>query len=381
MNFHELTKQMDQWENLNVSFGLGIENVNKEKIINGVKEKIDNINSISEHKMLRLNEEKIKISNNLSFIFSIGMVFEKQDKDLLNNILNYFDRNERIFIASRCSVLDYNNETIKLFEKKFAVENGNYHFALIIFQNDILEPIKFLTLLDQIVDYIILFNQKYGIELSALTPRESNYINFNPVTNKQEKNNGKIVRTLNPTTNNWQQHGSNTRRVYRKGYYDPNTNDFENLTEPQQINKFGTEKKWNEDELDQNSTYRRHLSGYHRDMGNINFGWFNKDGYQQGQKQRKKTKQSLYNQLNDESGIKTIPIDEVKGVHLKMNDYYETTTNQKEKPSYEIYETTGNNKFIDSIEKREENNWKAYTLPKINNYIENDAYVKNYLDN
>ena len=60
-------------------------------------------------------------------------------------------------------------------------------------------------------------------------------------------------------------------------------------------------------------------------------------------------------------GFKIIerPVDELKGIHLKMNDYYETNENKIEKPDYIIYESSetnlsGPDKFIDSVQQREQ---------------------------
>ena len=48
-------------------------------------------------------------------------------------------------------------------------------------------------------------------------------MNFNPNSNEtNQKNYGDhgSVRTMNPTTFNWQLHGGNTKRIQRKGYID-----------------------------------------------------------------------------------------------------------------------------------------------------------------
>ena len=317
------------------------------------------------------NINRLWIWKNLSIIFSTGVVLDEDDKKILNEIISYFDNSQNCYLPCQFKILNYDNEIIKIIEKQFGIQNGNYHFVLIPFiltdnQNTLNKapeslykkfgPVYIYQNIESITDYIINLYTKYGVVNSE--------INLKNKYNLRTFNQGS-TRNQNLTIDNWMTHGDNPRRINRKGYIDVESSEWEQLINPEQdYSKIAPNKYWGTDEneinlLDQNTTYRRNLSNaYFREKPGINLGWLNQEGYNQNNTRRLKQKNSLYNQLHQEQ-IKNAHIDEAKGVHYKMNDYYESESNKIEKPEYQIYDVN-NDDFIDTILARETNvptNW------------------------
>lgn len=380
------SENLDIWQNKEYSFGLGIPNLTEAQ--KQIKYYTDyTINSFKDEKetsYLNENKDKLWIWKNLGLIFSIGVVFEDEDEKIMAEIINYFNNSQSSFIPCQYQVLNYNDDFIKIVEKKFGIHNGNYHYLLIPFvmTSDAEElkkapehkysyfgPVNVLQTPNDIVNYIIEVNNFYGAVKSDIIPSVGNYLGITPESNEtNRKNYGDhgSTRTMNPTTFNWQLHGDNPRRIQRKGYIDLDSSDFYELINPQQgYERVAPNKNWGEDDelLNQNTTYRRTMKAYHRENPGVNMGWFNKEGYAQNNNSyRKNGKKSLYNQITNSKegfGITERPISEAKGIHLKMNDYYETNENKNEKPDYILYETSetnlsGPDKFIDSVIQRED---------------------------
>lgn len=379
------TIPLDVWQNKEFSFGLGVPDVSEaqKQIKYFTDYTVNYFNDNKETSYLNENSDRLWIWKNLGLIFSIGVVFDEDDKMIMDEIIKYFDKSQSSFIPCQYQVLNYTDDFVKIVEKNFGIDNGNYHYILIPFvMTDEKEELKYapeykyssfgpsdvLQTPKSIVNYVIQINDSYGAVKSQLTPSVSNYLGINPNSNEtNQKNYGDhgSVRTMNPTTFNWQQHGGNTKRIQRKGYIDPDSSDFYELINPQQgYERIAPNKNWGDSDelLDQNTTYRRNMNAYHRENPGVNMGWFNKEGYAQNtNSHRKNNKKSLYNQISEaKEGFKIIerPVDELKGIHLKMNDYYETNENKIEKPDYIIYESSetnlsGPDKFIDSVQQRE----------------------------
>ena len=367
------TIPLDQWQNKNYTFGLGLPNLTteiqkKEESMKFVSEFTRNMNQTS---FENENINRLWIWKNLSIIFSTGVILDEDDKKILNEIISYFDNSQNCYLPCQFKILNYNNEIIKIIENQFGIQNGNYHFILIPFiltdDQNILNkapeslykkfgPVYIYQNIESITDYIINLYTKYGAVNSE--------INLKNKYNLGTFNQGSI-RNPNLNIDNWTTHGDNPRRINRKGYIDIESSEWEQLINPEQdYSKIAPNKYWGTDEneinlLDQNTTYRRNLSNaYFREKPGINLGWLNQDGYNQNNTRRLKQKNSLYNQLHQEQ-IKNAHIDDAKGVHYKMNDYYESESNKIEKPEYQIYDVS-NDDFVDTILARETNvptNW------------------------
>ena len=367
------TIPLDQWQNKNYTFGLGLPNLTteiqkKEETMIFVNEFTKNMNQTS---FENENINRLWIWKNLSIIFSTGVILDEDDKKILNEIISYFDNTQNCYLPCQFKILNYDNEIIKIIENQFGIQNGNYHFVLIPFiltddqktLNKAPEslykkfgPVYIYQNIESITDYIINLYTKYGaVNLETNLKNKYNLGTFNQGS----------IRNPNLNIDNWMTHGNNPRRINRKGYIDIESSEWEHLINPEQdYSKIAPNKYWGTDEneinlLDQNTTYRRNLSNaYFREKPGINLGWLNQEGYNQNNTRRLKQKNSLYNQLHQEQ-IKNAHIDEAKGVHYKMNDYYESESNKIEKPEYQIYDVS-NDDFIDTILARETNvptNW------------------------
>ena len=366
---------LDQWQNSNYTFGLGLPNLTdeiqkKKETMKFVTEFTQNMNQTN---FENENESRLWIWKNLSIIFSTGVILDEDDRKILNEIISYFDTSQNCYLPCQFKILNYDDEIIKLIENQFGIQNGNYHFIVIPFvltdNQNILNkspeslykkfgPVYIYQNIESITDYIINLYSKYGAVNSEINLNKSNDYNTNTF------NQGSI-RNPDLNINNWMTHGDIPKRINRKGYIDIESSEWEQLINPQQdYSKIAPNKHWGTDDneinlLDQNTICRRNLSNtYFREKPGLNLGWLNQEGYNQNNTRRIKQKNSLYNQLHQEQ-IKNAHIDEAKGVHYKMNDYYESESNKIEKPEYQLYDVN-NDDFIDTILARETNvptNW------------------------
>lgn len=361
---------IDQWQNTNYTFGLGLPNLTNEiKKKEDIMEYAMNYDKMmKETNFVNENKNKLWIWKNLAIIISTGVILDKNDQLILNEIISYFDSSQTCFLPCQFKILNYEDETIKIIEENYGIQNGNYHFILIPFiltdnKNNLnnapeslykkFGPVFVYQNMESITDYMIDLYSKYG----AVNLQISNNVNGQLTTGSTRS--GEIL------TNNWMTHGDDPKRINRKGYIDLESSQWNQLVDPEQnYLKLAPSKHWGTDEneinlLDQNTTYRRNLSnGHYRENPNLNLGWLNKDGYNQNNTYRIKSKNNLYNQLHQER-IKNAHVDEAKGVHYKMNDYYESESNKIEKPNYQLYDVS-NDDFIDTILARETNvptNW------------------------
>ena len=364
-NFHNDTIPIDQWQNTYCTFGLGLPNLNHEiKKKEKIQEFVLNYqHSMKETNFINENENRLWIWKNLSLLFATGVILDQNDKLILNEIISYFDSSQNCYLPCQFKILNYKDEIIQIIEKNYGLQNGNYHFILIPFvlsdDEKILNkapessykkfgPVFVYQNIESITDYIINLYSKFGACIETEPNKKNVYLNSGS-TRK-----GEIL------TDNWMTHGDNPKRINRKEYIDIESSEWEHLIDPEQTYlKLSPSKYWATDEneinlLDQNTTYRRNLqNGYYRENPNLNLGWLNKDGYNQNNTYRLKTKNNLYNQLHQEQ-IKNAHVDEIKGVHYKMNDYYESETNRTENPNYQLYDVS-NDDFVDTILARETN--------------------------
>ena len=81
--------------------------------------------------------------DNIAFFFITGKIFDDNDKELLTNILSYFNHFKRTYLGNFYKILNFNDILTQKFEKKLNIGNGNYHFILIVISYPILDDIKF----------------------------------------------------------------------------------------------------------------------------------------------------------------------------------------------------------------------------------------------
>jgi len=69
---------------------------------------------------------------NVVFVFSKGYIFDKDDEEQLDNVLNTFVDNHRMkYLGNIYEVRDYEDKLIQNIEEKLAIGNGNYHILLV----------------------------------------------------------------------------------------------------------------------------------------------------------------------------------------------------------------------------------------------------------
>lgn len=138
-----------------MSYEIGIEqspkDFHKEQLIselNELHEKFDKNNDeiIDQTTGLRIlngDTKHLWFRDNVAMYFATGRIFDDKDKELLTNILSYFDSSKRTYLGNFYKVLNFNNPVIEGFEKKLNIGNGNYHFILIIVSYPVLEDIQY----------------------------------------------------------------------------------------------------------------------------------------------------------------------------------------------------------------------------------------------
>lgn len=113
-------------------------------------------------------EDEDFIKNNLKLVFVIGSVFFKEDKDNLDKLLDYFDREQPSYIDLDYEVTNYKDPRVQIVENTYEIDNGNYHILMIttIPTDDPNE--KFVCTefprheFKEIMGFIINYHQRYG---------------------------------------------------------------------------------------------------------------------------------------------------------------------------------------------------------------------------
>lgn len=147
---NELTKDMKKWEPIR-SFGL-----EKQKSESELKEYAHEFNKTNREIISYLNKNQNPIDgdgkslinydnqkhwfyDNINFVFSTGCIFDENDNNEMDSVLNSFiSRPNYAYLLNSYNVLTYENELVKAIEKKFSIYNGNYHilFAVICSASD-----------------------------------------------------------------------------------------------------------------------------------------------------------------------------------------------------------------------------------------------------
>lgn len=121
-------------------------------------------------------KEKSKwFNNNVMMLFSTGMIFDRNDKQLLDQMIDYFNNTNSIFLNCYYKIYDYNSDIVQKLEEMHSIGNGNYHvccFAICYGEDYSNSPDKqtfnhkgvcaYFTSLNSIRDYMISLIQSYG---------------------------------------------------------------------------------------------------------------------------------------------------------------------------------------------------------------------------
>ena len=83
-------------------------------------------------RIVNMTEEKLWFKDYVALIFSVGCIFNSNDRERLNEILRAFENDEEIgFLMNFKKVASYNDKLIKAIEERMEIGNGNYHVCLI----------------------------------------------------------------------------------------------------------------------------------------------------------------------------------------------------------------------------------------------------------
>lgn len=83
-------------------------------------------------RIINITEDKLWFKDYVSLIFSIGCIFNENDREKLDTLLKVFENDGEVgFLMNFKKVLNYNDKLIKVIENKLELGNGNYHLCLI----------------------------------------------------------------------------------------------------------------------------------------------------------------------------------------------------------------------------------------------------------
>lgn len=341
--------EMNRWTNDEMEFGLGVrdlaENVDDIKYFYDYA--LNTFNDAKETEYINENTSRFWFWDNVGFIFSTGLVYASEDVDIMNQIMKYFDKTETSFLPNQYSVLNYNSSIIKRIELENNIPNGNYHMMLTPFvlttDETILSeaseqaysrygPVECFTNVEEIVIYMIEVNRKYSAIRTLMGPRIANLLGV-----KEE-----IFQTPKDRYGKYgvpRQIDFNTKKCVKETFFD-----FETQVTPDS-QEYGPTRNWKEGEM----TYRLPAHKHYRENVGLGIGAIATNS--------RKGRKTLYNQLATHESPLKVGIDQMKGAHLKMNDYYDTTSSKHDNPSVDLYDTEPGlqpmDKFVDSMDKRQ----------------------------
>lgn len=150
------------------------------------------IDTNSQKRILNGDTKHLWFRDNVAFYFSTGKILDDDDKELLTNILSYFDYHKRTYLGNFYKILSYKDPVIQKFEKKLNIGNGNYHFILIVISYPIIEDIKYAPdpkfMNRGVVDYYVDINiikqkmMEYIREYGIVSQLEESFTTVDPVT-------------------------------------------------------------------------------------------------------------------------------------------------------------------------------------------------------
>ena len=96
-----------------------------------------NLTKINDYDYLAYDSKvKEEYWSNTTFIFSVGIVFDDNDTNILIELVNMFDSNQSTFLPNDYQLSSYKDELIKTVEDNWNISNGNYHLMLVVLVND-----------------------------------------------------------------------------------------------------------------------------------------------------------------------------------------------------------------------------------------------------
>ena len=300
------------------------------KIVNLIEHAYNLYQEEKETENLNENKARLWFWKNVTFVFSIGAIFEQTDHDIFDQIQLYFDRHEDSFLPNQCLVYDYRHSTIiSKIETLYDIGAGNYHLLLaLVVKSDAdlknapepiyskMGPVIASINIEEIVDIMIEVFGKYGAVKKFLGSTITGTLGISKDLSKSGVNG--LPRDMLKD--------ASIRRMYRKGFLDFEANDGYELVNPEmRYHPDITDKEWFDDEEE---IIKRRIPKNKK-----------RNGEAAAYIKRTNTQNSLYNQIhNPNQIIQKVSKDDKKGVQFKMEFYQETAQNRIDKPNVEIYE-------------------------------------------
>ena len=136
--------------------------------------------------ILNADYNNLWFSQHVYMLFSLGRVFDKNDSNFFDSVVNYFNQENEIYLGCSYDIMNYKDDLVKKIEQQIGIENGNYHLllVLIVYANDAeLEHtqeylfstsgiVKWAIESDEIKDIMLTFLNRYGIATEAPIPHK-----------------------------------------------------------------------------------------------------------------------------------------------------------------------------------------------------------------
>ena len=84
------------------------------------------------HRIVNASPEKVWVSQNVAFVFATGAIFDKNDKQFLDSVIDFFNHNNNSYLPCSFNSYPYSSDIIKKFEKLEGIGNGNYHMCCFV---------------------------------------------------------------------------------------------------------------------------------------------------------------------------------------------------------------------------------------------------------
>jgi hypothetical protein len=316
----------------NNTWRMGLHDLTKESknIVDTMQHTYDLFNVERETEYINENRPRIWFWKNVSFVFSIGSIFEQTDNAVFDELMLFFDRHQDTFFPNQCLVYDFRHSAVvENIEITYDISPGNYHILMSIIVNSDTDldnapetiyssfgPVITLTNMQEIVSTILELFAKYGAVKQFMEPTLLGTMGISYDMSKGGQH-GMPREFLKDES---------IRRMYRKGFLDLEANDGYELVNPDFKYHPGLDQRQWFDEDEDGLNFRKPAKHKERSKGAMAYI------------KKNNTHNSLYNQLHNKTQIitKEKP-EEMKAVQYKVDFYRETEQNQKDKPTMQIY--------------------------------------------
>ena len=96
------------------------------------KNEKDYIDPNTGHKIVNASNARVWVAQNVAFVFATGAIFDKNDKQFLDSVIDFFNDKNNSYLPCSFNSYPYSSDIIKKFEKLEAIGNGNYHMCCFV---------------------------------------------------------------------------------------------------------------------------------------------------------------------------------------------------------------------------------------------------------